>query len=51
MVFPLCRFGVMWAWEGLSRNNRLIERVIYSEGGHGDVMTNKGYHRVPGEKV
>lgn len=29
-------------WEGPSRNNRLIERVIYSEWGHGDEMTNKG---------
>lgn len=39
------------AWEGLSRNNRLIERVIHSKTGHGGAMTNVGYHRVPGEKV
>lgn len=36
------------AWEGPFRNNRLTERVIYSERGHGSGMTNKGHRIVPG---
>ena len=36
------------AWEGPSRNNRLIEGVIYREEGHGNEMTSEGYRVVPG---